>query len=105
MGPRPVSIRHRRLRLHDGRARRGRGPTDQCPGLPRAVLVGHCSAGMLALYLAAHYPQGGSLDRRLHAAIAVATPATRDLLHPMLDRLGAEVPLWDAYLAAVRQSA
>ena len=33
----------------------------------------------------------------------MATPATRDLLTPMLARLGAVVPSWDAYLAAVRQ--
>ncbi len=72
-------------------------------GLPRAVLVGHSFGGMLALYLAAHHPQRFPRIVVLDAAIAVATPATRDLLRPMLDRLGAEVPSWDAYLAAVRQ--
>lgn len=72
-------------------------------GLRRAVLVGHSFGGMLALYLAAHHPEQFPRIVVLDAAIAVATPATRDLLRPMLARLGAEVPSWDAYLAAVRQ--
>jgi len=72
-------------------------------GLRRAVLVGHSFGGMLALYLAAHHPQRFPRIVVLDAAIAVATPAIRDLLRPMLARLGAEEPSWDAYLAAVRQ--
>jgi len=72
-------------------------------GLHRTVLVGHSFGGMLALYLAAHHPQRFPRLVVLDAAIAVATPATRDLLQPMLARLGAVVPSWDAYLAAVRQ--
>ena len=72
-------------------------------GLRRVVLVGHSFGGMLALYLAAHHPEQFPRIVVLDAAIAVATPATRDLLRPMLARLGVEVPSWDAYLAAVRQ--
>ena len=72
-------------------------------GLRRVVLVGHSFGGMLALYLAAHHPEQFPRIVVLDAAIAVATPATHDLLRPMLARLGAEVPSWDAYLAAVRQ--
>jgi pimeloyl-ACP methyl ester carboxylesterase len=72
-------------------------------GLRRAVLVGHSFGGMLAFYLAAHHPQRIPRIVVLDAAIAVATPATRDLLRPMLARLGVEVPSWDAYLEAVRQ--
>jgi pimeloyl-ACP methyl ester carboxylesterase len=71
--------------------------------LRRVVLVGHSFGGMLALYLAAHHPGRFPWIVVLDAAIAVATPATRKLLQPMLARLGAEVPSWDAYLAAVRQ--
>ena len=67
------------------------------------MLVGHSFGGMLALYLAAHHPERFPRIVVLDAAIAVATPATRDLLRPMLARLGVEVPSWDAYLAAVRQ--
>jgi pimeloyl-ACP methyl ester carboxylesterase len=72
-------------------------------GLRRAVLVGHSFGGMLAFYLAAHHPQRIPRIVVLDAAFAVATPATRDLLRPMLARLGVEVPSWDAYLEAVRQ--
>jgi len=71
--------------------------------LRRAVLVGHSFGGMLALYLAAHHAERFPRIAVLDAAVAVATPATRDLLRPMLARLGAEVPSWDAYLTAVRQ--
>ena len=71
--------------------------------LRRVVLVGHSFGGMLALYLAAHQPERFPRIVVLDAAIAVATPATRDLLRPMLARLGVELPSWDAYLAAVRQ--
>jgi len=72
-------------------------------GLRRAVLVGHSFGGMLAFYLAAHHPQRIPRIVVLDAAFAVAMPATRDLLRPMLARLGVEVPSWDAYLEAVRQ--
>ena len=72
-------------------------------GLRRVVLVGHSFGGMLALYLGAHHPERFPRIVVLDAAIAVATPATRDLLQPMLARLGVEVPSWDAYLTAVRQ--
>jgi pimeloyl-ACP methyl ester carboxylesterase len=65
-------------------------------GLRRVVLVGHSFGGMLALYLAAHHPER-------FPRIVVLDAATRDLLQPMLARLGVEVPSWDAYLTAVRQ--
>jgi pimeloyl-ACP methyl ester carboxylesterase len=72
-------------------------------GLRRVVLVGHSFGGMLALYLAANHPQRFPRLVVLDAGIAAAAPAIRDLLRPMLARLGAEVPSWDAYLEAVRQ--
>ena len=72
-------------------------------GLRQVVLVGHSFGGMLALYLAAQRPERFPRIVVLDAAMAVASPATRELLRPMLARLGAEVPSWDAYLAAVRQ--
>ena len=72
-------------------------------GLHRAVLVGHSFGGMLAFYLAAHHPERFPRIVVLDAAMAVATPETREVLRPMLARLGAEVPSWEAYLAAVQQ--
>jgi pimeloyl-ACP methyl ester carboxylesterase len=71
-------------------------------GLERAVLVGHSFGGMLAFYIAAHHPKRFPRVIVIDAAMAVATPATRELLAPMLARLGAVVPSWDAYLAAVQ---
>ena len=104
MRPRPLSTRHRRL------------PTTPWPSTPRTWSVcsmrsgcaGLCwsvtrSAACWRIYLAAHHPEQFPRIVVLDAAIAVATPATHDLLRPMLARLGAEVPSWDAYLAAVRQ--
>ena len=39
----------------------------------------------------------------IDAATALASPATREQLRPMIDRLGIRVPSWDAYLAAVKR--
>jgi pimeloyl-ACP methyl ester carboxylesterase len=71
--------------------------------LHHVVLVGHSFGGMLAFYLASHHREQFPRIVVLDAAVSVATPETRDLLRPMLARLGIEVSSWDAYLAAVRQ--
>ncbi|MFO0889010.1 MAG: alpha/beta hydrolase [Isosphaeraceae bacterium] len=68
----------------------------------RAVLVGHSFGGMLAFFLGAHHPERFPRLVVLDAAISVASPETREVLAPMLARLGAVVPSWDAYLAAVK---
>jgi pimeloyl-ACP methyl ester carboxylesterase len=67
------------------------------------ILVGHSFGGLLALYLAAHFPERFPRLGVLDAAIALATPATRELLKPVLDRLSLTFPSWEAYLAAVKQ--
>lgn len=72
-------------------------------GLRQVMLVGHSFGGMLAFYMAAHHPERFPRIVVLDAAKAVATPATREVLRPMLARLGAVVPSWEAYLAAVQQ--
>ncbi len=69
----------------------------------RPILVGHSFGGLLALYLAAGHPERFPRIVVLDAAIALASPATRELLGPMLARLGAVAPSWDAYLAAVKK--
>jgi pimeloyl-ACP methyl ester carboxylesterase len=69
----------------------------------RPVLVGHSFGGMLALFLAARHPEGVSRIVVIDAAIAVASPSTREVLAPMLARLGAVSPSWDAYLSAVKE--
>jgi pimeloyl-ACP methyl ester carboxylesterase len=58
---------------------------------------------MLAFYLAAHHPERFPRVVVLDAGLAVVTPATRALLAPTIARLGAVVPSWDEYLAAVRK--
>jgi pimeloyl-ACP methyl ester carboxylesterase len=72
-------------------------------GLDRAVLVGHSFGGLLAFYLAANHPRRFPRIVVLDAAIALAAPTTRELLGPMLARLGAVAPSWDAYLAALQK--
>jgi pimeloyl-ACP methyl ester carboxylesterase len=70
----------------------------RCP-----VLVGHSFGGMLALYLAAHTPSRFPRVVVLDAAIALANPATRELLRPTLDRLDTVKPSWGEYLEALRR--
>jgi pimeloyl-ACP methyl ester carboxylesterase len=71
--------------------------------LRQPVLVGHSFGGMLALYLAARHPERFPRIVVLDAAIALVSPATRELLKPVIDRLGVIAPSWDAYLAAVKK--
>jgi pimeloyl-ACP methyl ester carboxylesterase len=71
-------------------------------GILQPVLVGHSFGGMLALYLASNFPERFPRIVVLDAAVALATPTVRDLLRPMLERLGAVAPSWDAYLEAVK---
>ncbi len=71
-------------------------------GLEQPVLVGHSFGGMLAFYLAAHHPEQFARVVVLDAAAALASSATRELLRPMIERLGVVVPSLDAYLEAVK---
>jgi pimeloyl-ACP methyl ester carboxylesterase len=71
--------------------------------IERPVLVGHSFGGMLALYLASRSPERFPRLVVVDAAAALATPAVRDALAPMLARLGAVAPSWDAYLDAVKR--
>jgi len=57
---------------------------------------------MLAFFLAARHPERFPRLVVLDAAAALASPATREQLKPMIDRLGIRVPSWDAYIAAVK---
>jgi pimeloyl-ACP methyl ester carboxylesterase len=71
-------------------------------GISQPILVGHSFGGMLALYLASKHPKRFPRIFVLDAAVSLATPAVRDLLRPMLERLGAVAPSWGAYLDAVK---
>jgi pimeloyl-ACP methyl ester carboxylesterase len=72
-------------------------------GVACPVLVGHSFGGMLALYLAAHFPERFGRLVVLDWAHGLAGPATRELLRPTLSRLGQVVPFWDDYLAAMKR--
>ena len=66
------------------------------------VLVGHSFGGMLAIYLAAPLPRAGPADRRARLGDGLETPATRELLEPILALLGLAMPSWEAYMAVTK---
>jgi pimeloyl-ACP methyl ester carboxylesterase len=68
-----------------------------------AVLVGHSFGGMLALYLGAQDPAWSGRLVVLDWAMALATPATLELLRPTLERLGQPVASWAAYRAGLER--
>jgi pimeloyl-ACP methyl ester carboxylesterase len=71
-------------------------------GVHNPVLVGHSFGGMLSFFLAAQRPERFARIVVLDAAISLAQPAVREMLGPMLARLGVVAPSWDAYLSAVK---
>ena len=66
-------------------------------GLDQVVLGGHSFGGMLALYMAANYPERFSKLVIIDAAISWPS-GTGDLLKPSLNRLDKVFPSWDDYL-------
>jgi pimeloyl-ACP methyl ester carboxylesterase len=72
-------------------------------GVRHPVLAGHSFGGMLALYLAAHFPERFPRIVVLDWAMALMTPATAELLKPTLARLGQVAPSWEAFLAAMKR--
>lgn len=71
-------------------------------GLERVVLGGHSFGGLLALYMAAHYPERVARLVVLDAACSFH-PQVRELIQPSLDRLGTVHPSWDEYLATIKR--
>lgn len=71
-------------------------------GIRDPVLVGHSFGGMLALYLAAHFPERFPRIVVLDWAMALETLATRELLEPILALLGLAMPSWEAYMAVTK---
>jgi pimeloyl-ACP methyl ester carboxylesterase len=72
-------------------------------GVDHPVLAGHSFGGMLALHLAAHFPERFQRVVVLDWAIALMVPATRELLKPTLARLGQVAPSWEVFLAAMKR--
>ena len=91
-------------RLHDGRARRGRIWCARCAGAApgragRSLVRRHAGTLPGRAIIPNDFP--GSSYSTPRSPWPRPRPAS--LLRPMLARLGAEMPSWDAYLAAVRQ--
>ncbi|GAB3395334.1 alpha/beta fold hydrolase [Azotobacter armeniacus] len=71
-------------------------------GLRQVVLGGHSFGGLLALYMAARYPE--RVDKLVVIDAAGSFhPQVRELIQPSLDRLGTVHPSWEAYLAAIKR--
>lgn len=71
-------------------------------GLRQVVLGGHSFGGLLALYMAARYPERVGKLVIIDAAGSFH-PQVRELIQPSLERLGTVLPSWDAYLSAVKR--
>lgn len=72
-------------------------------GLDRVVMGGHSFGALLAIYLAAHYPDRVSRIIVIDAAI-VFHPDVVDLLKPSLARLARVLPSADAYMDEMRSA-
>jgi pimeloyl-ACP methyl ester carboxylesterase len=76
---------------------------DAC-GWQTATVLGHSFGGLIATYLAANAPE--RVDRLiiLDASHLLITERTRQMVQPILDRLGQRLPSLDAYLQGVRRA-
>jgi pimeloyl-ACP methyl ester carboxylesterase len=73
-------------------------------GIKQAVTCGHSFGGLLALYLAATYPERVASLIVLDASAGLVNESSRKLIKPSLDRLGKTVPSWEAYLEAMKKA-
>lgn len=72
-------------------------------GLPRVHFIGHSLGALIGYFFAAVYPH------RLNRLVAVdaggrASPQIRDILRPVLERLGRVYPSLDAYLQSIQEA-
>ncbi|MEE9447610.1 MAG: alpha/beta hydrolase [Arenicellales bacterium] len=71
-------------------------------GLDKVNIGGHSFGGLLAMYLAAHYPE------RIHQLVIIDAagqlhPDARQLIQPAIDRLAQTYASFEVYLAQVKQ--
>ncbi len=71
--------------------------------IAQATLVGHSFGGLLAMYMAAHFPQRIERVVLIDAAQSATDPIVAEMIRPSLARLGVTLPSVDAYLGAMRQ--
>lgn len=72
-------------------------------GLDRVVMGGHSFGGLLAIYIAARFPERVSLVIVIDAAIQMH-PEVRKLIQPSLDRLGKVLPSAGAYISEMQSA-
>ncbi len=72
-------------------------------GLERVALCGHSFGGLLAIYLAAHYPERVTKLILLDTAVAL-NPLTPVLISYATARLLQTYPSWEFYLSIVRKA-
>jgi pimeloyl-ACP methyl ester carboxylesterase len=73
-------------------------------GIKDAVLGGHSFGGMLAMYIAAEYPDRVRKLIILDSAAGLISPETREMIKPSLGRLGRQFPSWDEYMAFIKRA-
>jgi len=73
-------------------------------GIHQGVICGHSFGGLLALYLAAHYPERFAKLVVIDASITLVNQTSRDLIKPSLERLGKTLPSWEAYLETMKKA-
>lgn len=69
-------------------------------GIQQAVLVGHSFGGMLAMYIAAHYPE--RTPRFVLLDSGLLHPSAVDLIRPSTSRIGQTWPSWEDYRAKIQ---
>ncbi len=72
-------------------------------GLDRVVMGGHSFGGLLAIYIAACFPERVSRVIVIDAAIQMH-PDVRQLIQPSLDRLGKVLPSVGAYISEMQRA-
>jgi len=72
-------------------------------GLDQVILAGHSFGGLLTCYLAANFSE------RVSQCIVMDSgflhPSVKEIIKPSLDRLGQQIPSWEAYRDAVKGAA
>ena len=72
-------------------------------GFEQVILGGHSFGGLVAVYLAAKYPERVTKLIVIDVAGTVH-PKLRELIKPSLDRLGQVVPSWQDYITQMKQA-
>jgi pimeloyl-ACP methyl ester carboxylesterase len=72
--------------------------------IERAVICGHSYGGVVAIKMAARYPERVAKVVLIDSAAGLINVQTRALIQPSLARLGKAVSTWDEYLGTIKQA-